>query len=305
MARWLTVASLSFPGGSGKGEERVASAREEALKWIDRAAQRKPDLIVLPETFAALGLSGEEWLRTAEPVPGPTTEALAQKARQYCTYILCPLVQREGDRFYNAAVLLGRRGEVVGIYHKMFPTLNEISVGITPGHHAVVWETDFGRVGCAICFDLNFSEVIQGLAANAVELVLFPSMYRGGLQTQIWSHDFSVYFVSATPGEGSVIVNPLGRLLGASSHYERILVRRLNLDCFVGHIDYNHLRWEAIWEKYGPGIEIEVASPEAKFLLTSHLPDRTAKEIAQEFELLSLQDYFLRARRTRQEALSR
>jgi predicted amidohydrolase len=41
----------------------------------------------------------------------------------------------------------------------------------------MVFLTDFGRVGCAICFDLNFRDVIQGLGANGAEIVFFPSMY--------------------------------------------------------------------------------------------------------------------------------
>src|SRR2546429_164022 len=83
-------------------------------------------------------------------------------------------------------------------------------------------QLDFGRVGCAICFDLNFRDVAEGLVATGAEILFFPSMYRGGLQLRIWAHDFGRFILSATPGEGSALVDPLGRVLVESSRYQRL-----------------------------------------------------------------------------------
>jgi hypothetical protein len=130
-------------------------------------------------------------------------------------------------------------------------------------------------------------------------------MYRGGLQLPIWAHDFSVHLVSATPGEGSAIVDPLGRVLMQSSAYQKILSRVLNLDRSLLHIDGNNRHWPAIKTRYGAGVEIDVASPEAVFALISHLPDVTAAEIMKEFGLETRTAYFLRANREREEALRR
>src|SRR5205823_14880352 len=140
------------------------------------------------------------------------------------------IVERRGNRTFNAAVLLNRQGQVAGIYHKMHPTIGEIRRGITPGTEATVFDTDFGRIGCAICYDLNFRDVIEGLAGGGAELIFFPSMYRGGLQLSIWAFDFGVPIVSATPGEGSAIVDPLGRVLAQSSAYQKIVSRVLELE---------------------------------------------------------------------------
>ena len=73
---------------------------------------------------------------------------------------------------------------------------------VTPGASAVVAQTDFGRVGFAICFDLNFRDVAEGNRTGGAELVLFPSMYAGGLQLSIWAHDFGFFIASATPRDG-------------------------------------------------------------------------------------------------------
>ncbi|HIE52461.1 MAG TPA: carbon-nitrogen hydrolase family protein [Armatimonadetes bacterium] len=305
MARYVRVSTISFPGAGGAVEDRVERARQSASEWLDRAALDRPDIVCLPETFAALGLSNEEWFKTAEPVPGPTTEVLAAKAREYHMYVICPLVEQQGDKVYNSAVLIDREGQILGAYHKIHPTISEIEVGITPGTEPTVFTTDFGQIGCAICYDLNFRQVIEGLKAKGAEMVFFPSMYRGGLQLRIWAYDFGVFVASATPGEQSAIVNPLGRVLVESSNYERIISRRLNLDCRVLHLDYNHPKFEDLKRKYGPAVEIEVATPEASCLLISHHPEVTVEDILREFELEPRDAYLARANAVRTQALSR
>jgi len=306
MARYARITTISVGGSSGSTvAERVNNAVERAVRMIDRAAADRPDLIVLPETFTGLGCSSEDWFRTAEPAPGPTFDRIADRARVHATHIVCPIVRRDGSRTHNSAILIDRKGGIAGIYDKIHPTVSELRVGITPGTEAHVFETDFGRVGCAICFDLNFRDVIEGLSANGVELVCFPSMYRGGLQTRIWAFDFGVFFASATPGEGSVIVDPLGTVVEQSDAYEPIISHQINLDYVRCHIDENCAKWEAIKAKYGAQVELDILSPEAQFVLTSHHASVTARDIVREFELEPVDAYFARSNERRREALSR
>ena len=296
MARYVRVSSISL-GGVPRGEDRPRRAREAAVALLEQAALDRPDIVCLPECFT--GLDAE----AAETVPGPTVEALGEVARRHGMYVVCPIARRQDGRIYNAAVLLDRRGEPVGAYHKIHPTLGELELGVTPGTEATVLETDFGRVGFAICYDLNFRDVIEGAAAGGAEIVFFPSMYRGGLQLQVWAHDFGVFIVSAYGGEGSAIVDPLGRVLLQSQTHQRIISRVLNLDRLLCHIDFNQQQWLALKQKYGDGVEIDVATPEAIFALVSHLPDVSATDIAREFELETRRDYFRRADRAREAAL--
>ncbi|MBT5536209.1 carbon-nitrogen hydrolase family protein, partial [Candidatus Poribacteria bacterium] len=249
------------------------------------------------------GCGTEMWLATAEPVPGPTYERLAERARRHNCHIVCPIVRQDGPRTYNSAILIGRDGGVIGVYDKMHPTVSELSVGITPGASADVFETDFGRVGFAICFDLNFRDVVDDLARGGAELVCFASMYRGGLQTRIWAFDHAVYFASATPDEGSVIVDPLGNVLEQSDRYEPIISRRVNLDYADMHIDENHRQCDAIKAKYGDAVELDILSPEARFILYSHHAELSVKDIIAEFSLETTSEYFARSNRGREEAL--
>lgn len=303
MARYVRVSTISFGGAGGNPEGMVERNRESALEWLRRAALDKPDIVCLPETFHALGLASKEWFASAEPVPGPTTEAVREVAWKNGMYVVCPIVERVDDKVYNSAVLIDREGEIVGRYHKVHPTIGEIECGITPGVETPVFKTDFGNVGCAICFDLNFTDVVAGLKANGAELILFPSMYRGGLQLSIWAFNCSVYIASAYTGEGSAIVNPLGRVLATSSLHNRIISKTINLDYRVLHIDYNNVHWDAIKLKHGADVEIEVATPEAVFALFSNNRNLSVDDLIKEFGLETREEYFKRANRVREKAL--
>ena len=303
MARYAKVATVSLGGLGGPREGYAERMRERALEMLETAALEGPDIVCLPETFTGLGLPRKDWFETAEPVPGPTTDALAEFARKHKTYVACPILRRDGDKVYNSAVLIDRKGEVVGVYNKMHPTIPEIEAGVTPGTEAPVFETDFGKVGFAICFDLNFPDVAEGLKRGGAELVLFPSMFRGGLILRMWAFQHGFYIASATPGEGSAIVDPLGRVLAQSWSYQPIICRTVNLDFAVLHIDFNYEKWPEIKRKYGPAVEIDVSAPEGVFMLVSHHPEVSATDVIEEFGLETRDEYFRRSERAREGAL--
>jgi carbon-nitrogen hydrolase len=301
MARYVRVVSISFQG-VGPGPDRKERSLRAAVERIDEAAHEKPDIICLPETFAALGGDEQEWLGSAERVPGPTTEAIAAAARKHRTYIVCPMVQKKGSRLYNSSVLIDRAGEVVGDFHKMYPTVGEIDNGISPGKKAVVLQTDFGKVGFAICFDLNFREVGEGAKKNGAEILFFSSMYRGLAQLWAWAFDFRFHIVTAVSGELSRIVNPIGRVLNTSYIHWLTIAETLNLDCRQCHLDGNMDKMREAKRKYKDKIEYDLASPEGRFLMTSHHPKRSIDDIIEEFGFETMDAYDARARRVRAKA---
>lgn len=300
MARYVRISSVSFPGAKD-----ADACLSEALSAIDRAAMQKPDIICMPEVFHILGYGPpiESWPETAQRVPGPIADALAERAKRHKCYVVCPIFERRGKSVYNSAILFDRKGDLVGRYHKMFPTIGEIEGGIRPGKKAPVFETDFGRVGFAICFDLNFHEVRGQLIAGGVELIVFCSMFRGGALLKQWAMDCRCHVVSSTPTENSMIYNPIGQPVAESFVYSRIITKTVNLDAAVLHLDTNHLQFDAIAAKYGAQVEIDVIAPEGIFLLTCHHPRKTADQIVREFKMETLDDYFGRARKVRNKAV--
>ncbi len=302
MTQEARVCAIMY-GGSGEQDDPIAANVREVSALIDQAAQDQPDLIALPECFNALGLKDKPLTSTAEPIDGPTVAAIAAKARQYNTYIVCPIYEQKEGLLYNSAVLIDRAGHPLGAYHKMCPTPGELEAGVTPGEDAWVVETDFGPVGFAICFDLNFRAVGEANRRQGAKLVVFSSMYRGGLSARIWAYDFGCYLLSSTPSEMSHLCDPLGRVIADLWHYQPVMARSINLDFEILHIDENGAKWPEIRKRFGPRVALDILGPEGVFMMTSRHPEMSIRDIIAALELEPRTDYFERASQARERAL--
>jgi len=297
MARYVTVGSVSlYPRGQDS-----ESRHDESAALLERAARLGADIVAFPECHHHTGLPGtpRDW---AQPLDGPSLTRMGQEARRRGVYLVWPLYTLEEGRVYNSAVLLGPTGGMIGVYHKMFPTDSEIESGITPGDAPRVFETEFGRVGMTICFDLNFPEIMQGTADAGAEVIFFCSAYRGGLQLRIWAYLAGAYIVSAVRAELGQIVDLSGEVL-AESTYEAVITRRINLDRRLMHMDYNWEKMDAMLAKYGPKVSLDFFTREAHWAVGSESNEFTVEEIIREFGLEPRADYFERSRRLRRQAL--
>jgi len=94
----------------------------------------EPDVICLPETFQTSWVNErkkrEEYAED-EDKPGPVTSILAEVAKKQNCYIVCPIVTKKEEHFYNSAILLDRKGKIVGTFNKVHPVSTER--GITAG----------------------------------------------------------------------------------------------------------------------------------------------------------------------------
>lgn len=302
MAQWARVSAIRY-GGSADQDDHIATNVAEACELIDLAALDKPDLIALPECFNALGITVRPHTSLAEPIDGFTVDALRKKAKQHGCHIVCPIYLIESNQLRNAAVLIDRKGGIAGMYFKMWPTIGEIEEGVIPGTEAFVAQTDVGPIGFAICFDLNFRDVGQANRDQGARLIVFPSMYRGGISTRIWAYDFGVYLLSATPSEMSHLCDPMGRVLGDLWDYQPVMTRTINLDFEIFHIDRNQDHWKALRAAYGEHILLDIAGPEGVFLLASTHPEKTVADMIQETGMEPRHDYFRRSTLRREQAL--
>ncbi len=125
--------SVSFPGG---GYGNVETNRDQMVAHLKRAGSYRPDFVCFTEVARELGEPKEAEAWRGEPIPGPTTDAIGAVARKYATHVIIGMQERVGDRTFNAAVLVGRDGEVMGMYHKVQPTITEMNNGTLPGAEA-------------------------------------------------------------------------------------------------------------------------------------------------------------------------
>ena len=305
MVKNVRVSSISFlgTGRAPRAKETVRRNLKAMADLLEKAYYDESDIVCFPEVSPTLGLSIEESIALAESVPGPIFDFFSSKACEYNMNIILPMLELADGHVYNSAILIGRDGRYLGSYHKVHPTIGEIEAGITPGFKAKVLESEFGPLGFAICFDLNFRDVVEVIANSNTKLVFFPSAYPGGLQLSIWAFDYGVYIVSSLSSEGSVIVDPLGRILARSSSYNLVICKTLNLDYEVLHLYYNYEKLVEVKRKYGSKVEIDVSRPEAVFIFASNMEEKSVEEIIAEFNLETRSEYFNRSNRVRANAL--
>ncbi len=270
---------------------------------LEQVLPDKPDLIVLPEVCdRPSGMNRETELKYYKARGNQVTEYFASVARENNCYIAFGTMRQvEDGSWRNSGILLNRTGDVTGIYNKNFPTIGEMEKGIRAGKETPVFQCDFGRVVFAICFDLNFDELRERYAEQKPDIILFPSMYHGGLVQANWAYSCRAFFVGSIgirhlPSE---IRNPLGKVVSTSTNYFHFTVGTVNLDYCLVHLDNNWARLEAMKEKYGEKVTIYDPGEIGSVMITSESDVVSATEMAKEFEITLLNEYLDNSREYR------
>lgn len=204
------------------------------------------------------------WLAMAEPLDGPTVQACAEAAKRHRMVIVAPIYEYDprADARYNTAVFIDADGEVLGFYSKahiphgeneaaqfLERDFYEESTGRPNPHiknrsrnrYFPVFETEVGRIGCAICYDRHFEGVMRTLKAEGAEIVFSPAATFGEKSRRLWELEFAVdaarhkLFIGGSNRMGqeppwnqpfygqSHFVGPNGRLPDLSPHAELVI----------------------------------------------------------------------------------
>jgi len=146
-----------------------------AKKMIAEAAQNNAQIVLLPEAMD-LGWTHPSALTKAYPIPGGKTyESLAQSAVDNGVYVCAGIIEKDGDKVYNSAVIISPEGELLLKHRK----INELKIGhkyYALGENLNVCDTEYGRIGLMICADANAKGKIlsRSLAMMGAELILSP-----------------------------------------------------------------------------------------------------------------------------------
>ena len=143
----------------------VESNRSKVIDRIGEAADRAARLVIFPEC-AITGYafeSLEEAAQFAEPIDGPTAEAVSRACQQTGLYAVVGFIEKEGSRYYNAGMLAGPDG-VIGSYRKVHMPYIGADRFLTPGDRPFeVFDLPIGRLGILICYDISFPESARTL----------------------------------------------------------------------------------------------------------------------------------------------
>jgi predicted amidohydrolase len=179
--RELTLGIAQITSREGADENRLLTL-DAAATLFERGAQ----LVVLPELIVpAYRLDAAFQAAAAEPLDGPTIRAWHQLARSAGGYLAGGLCERDGERLYNTAVLVGPEGVLLH-YRKLHTFAGEKQI-FTPGDRGLpVAELTFGVVGLCVCYDLRFVETARILALRGAELICVPTAWVPGFDQQRW-----------------------------------------------------------------------------------------------------------------------
>ena len=242
----MQVAVAQIDPQLGEKEQNLAIC----VARMEEAAALGAQLLVLPECAIPGYMfdSGEEAMPYAEEIPGPTTEALERESARLGLYVVCGLLERDGDALRNAAVLVGPDG-LIGTYRKTHLPFLGVDRFVVPGDELRVYDTPLGRIGIEICYDLRFPEVTRTLALKGADMVAHPTNFpmAAKVQTELITvaraAENRIYLLTANRcgkerwGEfcgRSQIVDPFGVRLAETDEYTQTLL--------VGELDVEKAR---------------------------------------------------------------
>jgi N-carbamoylputrescine amidase len=236
-----------------------------AEQHVRSAASRGAQIVCLKELFNApyfCKAQHADHFDLAEPVPGPTTDAMQRLARELSVVLVVPVFERQGPGVYrNSAAVIDADGSLLGVYRKMHipddPLFYE-KYYFAPGDPSGfrVWETRYATIGVLICWDQWYPEAARITSLMGAQVLFYPTAIGwhpseqkewGAAQVDAWrtmqrSHAIAngVYVASPNrighedePGTDGItffghsfIADPFGRYVAEAKQEEAILLAR-------------------------------------------------------------------------------
>lgn len=244
-----------------------------ALGRIEEARDRGAQIVCLPELFRSRYFcqsEDHEKFDLAEPIPGPTSDALAAAARKHEVVVIGSIFERRAAGIYhNAACVHDADGSLVGLYRKMHipddPLYYE-KFYFTPGDLGFrAFPTRFGTVGILVCWDQWFPEAARLTALQGAEILFYPTAIgwhdeekeeHGAGQHDAWrtvqrGHAVANGVFVAAPNRvgregtvefwgGSFVASPFGEVMASAAHDEQEIVLA---DCDLGQVETVRRHW--------------------------------------------------------------
>jgi len=215
----LSTIALKYPIYPAKKDCR--DNLKETLEKIDELCiNENPDLIVLTEAFYTIKCQ-IPFKKACLPEDSEPIMLIREKAKQYNTYIVFSFLELENKEYVNAGFLIDRQGNILGKCRKTHLTMSELENGMTPGEEIKVFDTDIGKIGIAICWDMFFPELVRKMQKMGVDIICNPTAgYRESRMIER-ARESGAYIINSTVSnfEDSAVFAPDGRkICDASEH---------------------------------------------------------------------------------------
>ena len=249
----FTVALVQISAGPDKAENVSVAER-----FIVEAVSAGARLVALPEVFNFVG-DASLWTTNAETLDGPTCTKLSELAAEHNIYLLGGSLLESSDdpdRVRNTSVLFGPDGTMLAAYRKMHLFSVTLPDGVVfsevdhtiPGDSVVTVNTELGRFGMSVCYDLRFPELYRAMMLRGVDLVFAPSAFTTFTGEDHWkvllrarAIENQVFMLApnqvgraATGVEfygHSMVVDPWGDVLAEGGTAPELVFAEIDTDC--------------------------------------------------------------------------
>ena len=225
----------------------------KAETMLREAAANGADFAVLPEMFNC-PYSKEYFKPYAARGHESTVRALSALARELSIYVVGGSIpETEDGRIYNTCFVFDRQGNTIARHRKVH--LFDVDVPgmrfresstFTPGNDITVFDTEYGKMGCAVCFDVRFPELFRAMTMRGAKLVFLPAQFNMATGPAHWEMtlrsravDNEIFLVAAAAARNvgfsyecwghSMVVDPYGTVLVEADEKERVIYAEVEL----------------------------------------------------------------------------
>ena len=226
-----------------------------AKRMIREAASNGCDFVALPEMWNT-PYSNDYFREYAEPVTGETVKFMSSIAKELGIYLIGgTIAELEDDKVYNTCFVFDRNGEIIGRHRKTHLFDIDVKGGVrmmesdtlTAGDDVTVIDTEFGKIGIAVCYDVRFEDLFMNMALKGAHTIFLPAAFTtvtGPLHWELLMRaraiDNEVYFAAISPGrnpEGpyqafghTMFIDPWAKVLAEAGTGEEIVYAEADLD---------------------------------------------------------------------------
>lgn len=226
-----------------------------AETMVREAVKNGAEMAALPEMFNC-PYSNKYFREYAESENGETVAFLSALAKELNIYLVGGSIPELDDgKVYNTSFSFDREGNVIGKHRKIHLFDIDVKGGIrfiesetlTPGNRTTILDTEFGKIGIAICYDVRFPELFRKMTLEGVNLVILPGAFNMTTGPAHWeltmrarALDNQIYFAAVSPArdvEGpyqaygnSCISSPWGEFCGKTDARESIVYAKIDTD---------------------------------------------------------------------------
>ena len=224
--------------------------------YLEKIKDENPDFVILPEMFCC-PYQTENFPIYAEKEGGPVWQQLSGYAKQYGIYLIggsMPEKDAEGN-VYNTSYIFDREGKQIGKHRKVHLFDIDVKGGqtfkesdtLTAGDSNTVFDTEFGKIGVMLCFDIRFPELSRMMVNDGAKVIFVPAAFNMTTGPAHWELSFrtraldnQIYMVGCAPARDvsagyiswghSIVTDPWGRVTGMLDENEGILLAELDMD---------------------------------------------------------------------------